>query len=64
MELEDEFHVGIEDGAVAKPAGVEASDKMLAALTPPKLAALVEKARRTPKSAVTPRPKGVSGEGR
>jgi acyl carrier protein len=46
MELEEEFHVGIEDGAIAKAAGVEGADKMLAALTPTKLAALVAEARR------------------
>ncbi len=62
MELEEEFHVSIADGAVEKAAGTATMNSMLKALTPPKLAALVEEARHTPKTVATPRPKGVSGE--
>ena len=63
MELEEAFHVKIADGAVQKAAGTAPMDNMLKALTPPKLAAIVEEARRTPKTAVTPRPKGDPGDG-
>ncbi len=62
MELEHEFHVGIEDGAVAKAASTATMDSMLKALTPPKLAALVEEARRARKTPVSPQPKDGSGE--
>ena len=42
MELEEAFHVSIADGAVEKAAGTATMDNILKALTPPKLAALVE----------------------
>ncbi len=62
MELEEAFHVSIPDEAIEKAAGAATKDNPLKALTASKLAALVEDARHTPKTPVTPRPKGVSGE--
>jgi acyl carrier protein len=62
MELETKFHVMIAKGAIEKAAGAATMDSKLKALTASKFAALVEEARHTPQSPVTPPPKDVSGE--
>jgi acyl carrier protein len=64
MELEEEFQVSIPDGAVQKAAGEATMDNMLKSLTPPKLVALVEEARRTPSKVATGQTEAASGDGK